>query len=65
VQDIKIFETYPDVVGVEELQKMLNVGIVLAYRLLKERKIKSRKIGREYKISKTAVIKYLLEGTEE
>ena len=39
---------------------MLNVGQVLAYKLVKSGEIKSRKVGREYKIPKVNVIAYLL-----
>ncbi len=32
----------------------------LAYRMLREKKIKSKKVGREYKIPKVNVIKYVM-----
>ena len=57
--DNLIFRNYPDIVSVEQLMDMLHIGRVLAYRLIREGDIKSRKIGREYKIAKTAVIAYL------
>lgn len=60
----ELFSDYPDVVTVEQLMKMLQIGQVLAYRLVKKGIIKSRKVGREYKIPKTAVIDYLLEERE-
>ena len=31
-----------------------------AYRMLREKKIKSKKVGREYKIPKVNVIKYIM-----
>lgn len=37
------------------------INETLAYKLLKQRKIKSLKIGREYKIAKSYIIEYLLE----
>ena len=40
------------------------IGVTLAYKLLKERKIKSIKIGREYKIPKSYIIEYLLDVKE-
>ncbi|MCM1009130.1 MAG: helix-turn-helix domain-containing protein [Muribaculaceae bacterium] len=56
-----LFADYPDVVTVEQLKEMLQIGHVLAYRLVKSGEIKSKKIGREYKIPKTNVIKYISE----
>ena len=60
----ELFANYPDVVSVEQLMEMLQIGQVLAYRPVKTGLIKSRKVGREYKIPKTAVIAYLLEEKE-
>jgi len=54
-----MFDNYSDVVSVSDLAEMLNIGIVLAYKLVKGKKIKSRKIGREYKMLKRDIIKYL------
>ena len=56
-----LFANYPDVVTVEQLKEMLQIGHVLAYRLVKSGEIKSKKIGREYKIPKANVIKYISE----
>lgn len=55
----EIFKGYPDVVSVEQLMEMLQIGQVLAYKLVKSGEIKSRKVGREYKIPKVNVIAYL------
>lgn len=55
-----MFTNYPDVLSTEELAKMLNIGITLAYRIVKEGKIPSVKIGRAYKIPKACVVSYLL-----
>lgn len=62
--EVTMFKDYPDVVSVEQLMEMLQIGQVLAYRLVKTGIIKSRKVGREYKIPKTAVIAYLLDEKE-
>jgi len=56
-----MFTSYPDVVNIKELKDMLDIGITLAYRLIREGKIKSLKIGREYKIPKTNIISYLIQ----
>ena len=58
---LNIFTDYPDVVSVEQMMNMLHIGKVLAYRLIRDKQIKSKKIGREYKIQKSAVAAYLNE----
>lgn len=58
-----MFTNYPDIVDVNEMREMLgNIGITLAYRLLKQGSISSIKIGREYRIPKTYIIDYLLKN---
>ncbi len=57
----EMFKNYPDVVSVEQLQEMLQIGQVLAYKLVKSGEIKARKVGREYKIPKKNVIEYLIK----
>lgn len=59
-----MFTSYPDVVNVEQLKEMLGIGITLAYRLVREHKIRAFKVGREYKIPKANVIHYLIEQNE-
>ncbi len=60
-----MFTTYPDIVDITQMRKMLGgIGVTLAYKLLKQRKIKSLKIGREYKIPKSCIIEYLIENKE-
>lgn len=60
-----LFKDFPDVVNAEQLQKMLNIKRTKAYELLKSGEIKSIKLGRDYKISKLHVIKYLLGDKDE
>lgn len=58
-----MFTNYPDIVDISQMKKMLgNIGITLAYKLLKEKRIKSIKIGREYRIPKSCIIEYLLNN---
>ncbi|NLB81773.1 MAG: helix-turn-helix domain-containing protein [Clostridiaceae bacterium] len=52
-------EQYPDVLTVEQLCKALQIGKSLAYSLLKNGLIKSRIIGRAYRIPKINVLDYL------
>lgn len=62
---IILFQNYPDIVGIQQLMEMLQIGQVLAYKLIKNGEIQSRKIGREYKIPKQNVIEYVLKETED
>ena len=53
-----MFKTYNDVVTVKQLAEMLDIGESLAYKLVKQNTIQSKKIGRQYKIPKNNVINY-------
>lgn len=56
-----MFESYPDVVEVDDLRKMLGgISKKLAYRLLSDQEIRSVRVGRTYKIPKICVIEYLM-----
>lgn len=54
-----MFTSYPDLVNIKELTKMLGIGITLAYRLVKNKTIPALKVGRSYKIPKRNIISYL------
>ena len=56
----ELFVGYPDVVSVEELQSMLNIGRNKAYQLISSGNIKTQKIGRKYIIPKTSVKEFVL-----
>lgn len=56
---MELFKDYPDVVSVEQLSEMLHIGQVLAYRLVRNGYIKSRKVGRKYIITKQKVIDFI------
>lgn len=55
----EIFKDYPDVVTIDQLQKMLNIGRNSAYELLRNNIIKSVRVGKHYIIPKVYVIAYL------
>ena len=56
-----MFTDYPDIVNLTQMRKMLGgISNSLAYRMLREKKIKSKKVGRQYKIPKVNVIKYVM-----
>ena len=54
-----MFTSYPDLVTIKQLTKMLDIGVTLAYRLVRNKTIKALKVGRQYKIPKRNVIAYL------
>ena len=63
VKKAPLFRGYPDVLSVKDLQRALGIGKAAAYGLLENRCIASIRIGRVYKIPKTALLKYF-EGME-
>ena len=56
-----VFDSYPDVVSVEEIQQMLRIGKNAVYTLLKDGEIKSIKVGKRYIVPKKYVIEFLLK----
>ena len=57
---LTMFKTYPDVVSVQTLQEMLGICRKTAYQLVQQDKIRSTRVGRNYKIPKLCVVEYLL-----
>lgn len=55
-----MFEQYPDLLTVAELQDILQVGRYTAYRLIKTGAIPSVKIGRKIRVPKRGVVDYIL-----
>jgi len=56
-----MFRDYPDVVTVEHLCRMLNIGRNTAYTLLQNNKIYHVKVGKKYIIPKAAVLDFIGE----
>jgi len=56
-----MLENYPDVIEIKDLCLILHIGRKTAYHLLQSGAIPFRRIGRNYKIRKDAVIQYLQE----
>jgi excisionase family DNA binding protein len=54
-----VFKEYPDILDVGQMSKLLSVSKKTVYRLLKEGTVASIKVGREYKIPKVCIIRYL------
>ena len=58
----ELFTNYPDILSVQQLMELLQIGKVLAYRLIEEKKVKAIKIGREYKVLKNSIIEFINNG---
>jgi excisionase family DNA binding protein len=59
-----MFQEYEDMVTIDDICSMLNIGKNAAYRLLKEGQLHAFKIGRIWKISKLSVIDYVKGNTK-
>ena len=59
MSDNILFSEYPDVVTVDDLQKMLKIGRNSAYDILKAGLIKTIKVGKRCIIPKQSVINFL------
>ena len=58
-ENTNMFSSYPDVVTPEDVQHMLRMGRNSVYKLLKEEKIKTVKVGKKYIIPKISVIRFI------
>lgn len=56
----ELFQEYPEILTVEDIQKMLNIGRNAAYMLVKNLHIKSCRVGSKYVIPKCNVVEYLM-----
>lgn len=54
-----MFEDYKDVVNVDQLMEMLDIGRNKAYELINSGLIQSLRIGRVHKIPKRNIIAYI------
>ena len=58
----ELFTTYPDIVDVKTMAKMLCVGLNTAYTLVDSGAITSVRIGRMHRIPKKNIIGYIMGG---
>ena len=60
-QDIyrAIFREYPDVLDAKQVGTILGVSTKTVYRLLRDGSLISLKVGREYRVPKVNVMKYV------
>ena len=54
-----VLKDYPDILDVKQVSVILGVSTKTVYRLLRENTIKSLKVGREFRIPKVNVMKYV------
>lgn len=54
-----ILKEYPDILTVEDMSKALGVSSKTGYKLLKNNKIQSMRIGRSYRIAKVHLLSFL------
>ncbi|MCM1329149.1 MAG: helix-turn-helix domain-containing protein [Ruminococcus sp.] len=58
----KMFEEYPDIVTVYDMQRMLGIGRNKAYELVHSDRIRCIHIGRKIYIPKVRIIEFILNS---
>lgn len=59
---IKMLKDYPDVLKIKQMCDALGgISTKTGYKLLRENRIESVKVGREYRITKSNVIDFLMK----
>jgi len=54
-----VFKDYPDILDVKQVSVLLGVSTKTVYRLLREGSLASLKVGREFRVPKINVLKYI------
>ena len=54
-----VLKDYPDVLTVEEMSRALGISTKTGYKLVRENKIESLKVGRSYRIPKAYLLSYM------
>ena len=54
-----VLKDYPDVLTVEEMSRALGISTKTGYKLIRENKIESLKVGRSYRIPKAHLLAYM------
>ena len=57
-----LFNDYPDLLSIGELQEALGVGRSTAYRLINDERIKHLRIGKSIKIPKIYILDFVLNS---
>lgn len=59
-----MFDAYDDILTVDELATALRIGSSQAYKIVRSGKIQAFKEGRDWKITKQALIAYVLNKSQ-
>lgn len=54
-----VFREYPDVMDAKQVSQLLNVSTKTVYKLIREGSLSSLKVGREFRIPKVNVMRYV------
>lgn len=54
-----MFNEYPDILNIQDIQLALGIGRSMAYRLIKDGKIKHLRVGKSIKIPKCFLVDYI------
>ena len=57
-----MLKDYPDVMSIEQMCEVLRISTKTGYRILREGKVQSMKVGRSYRIPKAHLLTYLSIG---
>lgn len=56
-----MFESFDDILGVDDIAAILKVGNILIYKLLRSGRLKAYKEGKNWKVPKGSLILYIRE----
>ena len=54
-----VFKEYPDVLDAKQVSEILGVSVKTVYKLISEGTLSSLKVGREFRIPKVTIMKYM------
>ena len=57
---IEQLSNYPEVLNVEQMREILGIGRNLAYQLLADKKIVAKKLGHNWIIAKSNLLKFIM-----
>ncbi len=55
-----MFDSYDDILTVEEVAEILKIGMTQAYKIIRTGQLKGYKEGKDWKIPKQSLSKYVL-----
>ena len=59
-----MFESFDDILTVEEVSAILKIGTTQAYKLVRSGTLKAYKEGKDWKIPKESLVLYIKEQTK-